>query len=1034
MRKLKNILAIVCLLLISDIAGAMPSITGKPELRRPAGLNEPSRLIVNRDEPNLEGEWNCLVILIDFPDYTWENQNDSNFANQDNPYTAEHFGSMLFSEGEYRHPGATSDYTGSMRDYYSEISSGDFTTNGVATRWYRAPEPYTYYCNTDGQVGTPDDNGYGEYPANVQGLIEQAIQSADDDVDFSDYDNNGDGIVDALFIVHAGPGAEAIPGDAGVNYIWSHKWSIPGLQLDNVFISEYTIEPQDGTIGVFCHEFGHAIGLPDLYDTDGSSEGIGEWCLMGGGGWCARPGDPLGTSPSHMCAWSKSRLDWVTVTYVDGSLNDATVTPVETSAEVYRVWQDGDIGPEYFLVENRRHIGFDAGLTRRQIDYGFPAPEGLLILHIDETQWSNEDDAHRLVDVVEASGLSDDGLYVENLDRERTRPADRDLLNPNRGDDGDLWPGFNQTTENRELWQGDRVKNRFGFETTPSSNSYSGNPSFVAISNIHFSGENVVCDFDIVEPDQPILLAGEIEFSDVEEGNGDGFFEPGETASINIHIRNVGRQDASTVALSASYNGDLDVTVEPEGNVAYPDIPAHDERPGRTPFRVSLPMDAPTMGSIILQCAATCSFDTADFIQFPFLVELAIRPPHEWAKHPDNPVLYGTEGEWDGSAILGISTLMVDDTLKTWYIGGQAMDTSGVLGVGYAWSADGGENFTKNPEPVISGRLPDWASTGFQGLAVMQTRNGYLMMLLGIDIEDVATIGRATSQDGISWAVDEQPSIVAGGWAAELFPIGNLTLFFDGRVTHCGFASSLEQGPVALGTAYSVDLVHWQLAPQPALLPTMNAEDFDGFVCFSPDVALLPDGIKLLYGGFSMDFQGRLGLVDVGNDLSMERHRGMEAGGSILIADPEGWEAGAMLLGGRMFEWRGDKRILYIVAGENSGAIGLAVESGPMSAPPATDEPAPVPQSVHLTSAYPNPFNGSTVVGFSLPRSSDVKLVLYDLAGRMVVEQPLGIRDAGTHRVAFSASNSAGMISSGYYFLSVESSFGSAKRGVLLLK
>ncbi len=149
---------------------------------------------------------------------------------------------------------------------------------------------------------------------NSQGLARHAVDAANNNVDFSDFDNDGDGEVDALFIVHAGPGAEVFGrNEVGANYIWSHKWQFPAVRLDGVTASSYAMQPESGAISVFCHEFGHLLGLPDLYDIDYSSQGIGEWGLMGKGTWCHREGDLPGTCPSHMIGWSKIQLGWAEV-------------------------------------------------------------------------------------------------------------------------------------------------------------------------------------------------------------------------------------------------------------------------------------------------------------------------------------------------------------------------------------------------------------------------------------------------------------------------------------------------------------------------------------------------------------------------------------------------------------------------------------------------------------------------------------------------------------------------------------------------
>ena len=109
------------------------------------------------------------------------------------------------------------------------------------------------------------------------------------------FDTDDDGFVDGIFLIHAGGGAEAEPNPTKrKDMIWSHKWTLPTpFSNSGVKVYAYSTEPEDGHVGVFCHEFGHVLGLPDLYDTTYRSEGVGIWCLMG-----AVHGEAAGTSPS----------------------------------------------------------------------------------------------------------------------------------------------------------------------------------------------------------------------------------------------------------------------------------------------------------------------------------------------------------------------------------------------------------------------------------------------------------------------------------------------------------------------------------------------------------------------------------------------------------------------------------------------------------------------------------------------------------------------------------------------------------------
>src|SRR6185295_3095633 len=178
------------------------------------------------------------------------------------------------------------------------------------------------------------------------------------------------------------------------------------------------------SIGVFCHEFGHVLGLPDLYDLDGNpddSEGVGEWDLMASGVYNHLSGHPAGSSPAHMSAWSRIRLGWVTPTWVLQDSAGVTIPPVESSGQVFRLWTNGEDLGEYFLVENRQPIGFDAGLVRSSVEAGDGATHGLVIYHVDDAltfSQGNNNAAHKLLDVVEAGGpeILSGFIGAQNLD------------------------------------------------------------------------------------------------------------------------------------------------------------------------------------------------------------------------------------------------------------------------------------------------------------------------------------------------------------------------------------------------------------------------------------------------------------------------------------------------------------------------------------------------------------------------------------------------------------------------------------------
>ena len=255
----------------------------------------------------VRGVVRVVVILAEFPD---------------NRFTTDrtHYEELLFSDGS--HP------TGSLRDYYSRASYGKVLISGEIHGPYELPEPYSYY--TAGKSGT------GSYPHNAQRMAEHAIAAASPEVDFSQFDPNGDAYVDALIIVHAGRGAEAVPSSDRVDHIWSHKWVLSHKITQNgINLFAYLTVPEDGRLGVWAHELGHLLfQWPDLYDTDYSSSGLGNWCIMAGGSW-----NDSGNTPALPSAWCKLSQGWVDAEVVTGKKNYRSAPLGRSSARLETVDQ-----------------------------------------------------------------------------------------------------------------------------------------------------------------------------------------------------------------------------------------------------------------------------------------------------------------------------------------------------------------------------------------------------------------------------------------------------------------------------------------------------------------------------------------------------------------------------------------------------------------------------------------------------------------------------------------------------------------------
>ncbi len=241
-------------------------------------------------------------------------------------FSRDYYVNLLFNGA----PGANS-----MRNFYIEQSANRYTVHGDVTDWVRVPQGYAYYDdNPDTNVWLfleDSVNGWydaqlaaGKSPAEIDAYLAQF-----DIWDRYDYNGNGnfdepDGYIDTFQSVHAGPGEE---GGGPPESIWSHSWyarygdqgvtgpdfnKLGGIQIgsSSFWVGKYTIQPEDGGVGVFTHEYGHDLGLPDLYDYYGEN-GTGFWTLMSSGSWIDEGKDTIGNKPSHMGAWEKFQLGWL---------------------------------------------------------------------------------------------------------------------------------------------------------------------------------------------------------------------------------------------------------------------------------------------------------------------------------------------------------------------------------------------------------------------------------------------------------------------------------------------------------------------------------------------------------------------------------------------------------------------------------------------------------------------------------------------------------------------------------------------------
>ena len=440
---------------------SLPRFITDPAYARSLGINQP------RGRPrSLTGSINALAVVVDFNDNI-------------HTVTASFFDTLIFA--------APVAGRGSVRDYYNEVSYGQVdivTVNLPGTLgWKRAPSLYSYYVN----------NNYcgGSYPQNCQKLAEDIVDAVDSVVDFSNYDNDGDGYAEPIMLIHAGPGAE-FTGDP--HDIWSHSWSLHNPRTyDGVTIADYVIMPEywmtvspstsDMTIGVFVHEMGHGFwNLPDLYDRDYSSRGIGRWSLMAGGSWNGPNSGGWGSdgsSPAWPDAWSRVQMGFVTPTDITSNQTGYAIPQAYNNpppAQTVLKLRSSALGSqEYFLLENRQQ-------TAGTYDEYLPG-NGLFIWHVDEAMWdySLQNDYECTQDP--HCNCSDSQHYLVALEQ---ADGNRDLeFGNNSGDAGDPFPG---TTNNRN-WT---------MATHPESSSwYACTDTCIGVTNISNSGATMTADLQV---------------------------------------------------------------------------------------------------------------------------------------------------------------------------------------------------------------------------------------------------------------------------------------------------------------------------------------------------------------------------------------------------------------------------------------------------------------------------------------------------------------------------------------------------------
>lgn len=985
--------------------------------------------------------FNIPVILVDFPDQRRE-------------FSPDQFDDMMNERG-YRG-------TGSFKDYYEEVSYGQLSPSATVVGWFTARNDHDYYG--------------GDSLTHQLELVQRAVDEAEAGglLDWSQFDNDDDGDVDVVVIIHAGRGGE----EGDDTNIWSFfgrlSWQNLDRTYDNVKIDAFTMQPEkfgndQSSIGVFVHEFGHGLDLPDLYDTDESSEGIGVWGVMGAGSWGGDGFSPH--TPTHFCAWSKTRLRWLSPDTVDSIRYDLKIDPIETNPIAYRIDNPSDHS-EYFFLVNRQKSGFDRRLPGK----------GLLIWHMDEDKtarwpWANDvnaEEPHYGVGLEQADGKFD----LENGN--------------NRGDSGDPFPGLSRNVV-------------FDNNSTPNSASYESRPSYVTVHNIALAGSTVSVDIWLPGSGAPYLTFESFSILET-DGDGDGLLNPGETAAMRIVLSNLGAADTAREVVGEISSDDPDITFLNQIATFF------DIRPGVSgvnvtdPFEFAIAKEAlPHTIPLNISIAAggvPPSFELFERIEIDVTLNQVGFPFSTSGSIKTAPSIVDIDGDGENEVIAGsddfsLYVLNRDGDLKWSFLTGNKLRSTPAVGdidrdgdlelvFGsmdknlYILNSDGSlrTQFATQGFVMASPAIKDMDGDGtletifgdHAGFLYVLRHDGKEFGSFPVDIGDPLVTATAVADlDG-----DGDDEIVLGSWSDSVYVLGN-----DGSI-QAGF-------PYATGDRIDSDPALADLNGDGRLEIVVGSDDdklhvidhrgspvfvyeTEGNVQGSPAVDDLDgDGeVEIFFG--SND--GKLyGIDSRGNDLPgwpYESSAPFSSAPVFLDLDNDGIAEivsadanGALLvlrIDGTLFsnfpvrldgsvkasfsvsdlDGDGDAEIAFGASsdiavidvksdwGGNpywwSMYRGNAFRTGFLGDSKLTVK-SPVsliPASFSVFPNYPNPFNPLTTINYQLPERSYVSVDIYNLLGEHVIRLFEGYQRPGSYRFVWDSGDSHGIpVSSGIYFLKV---------------
>lgn len=346
-----------------------------------------------------EGDYNVLVILVEFQDVKLNRQWGAPQTTVDN---------MLNSE-DFTFQGAT----GSVNNYFQRISGGKFNPKfDVAPPVLLSKKEIEYVTSNpdDKYIDAASGQEITCYPAGR--MVEEALKALEGSIDFSKYDSDGDGTVDFVYIFFAGQGATT--GGDRYHNIWPHAYTLTAaigapVEVGGLKVNRYCTSSELGTnrklsgIGTFCHEFSHVLGLPDLYDTK-NNNGTVSPCFSPGSFSNMDAGNYNNSehTPPFFSVYEQYAMEWMKPASLSGT-GHYTLLPLEARPYGYQLFSPNN-PQEYFILEARGNSFLDRHLSGH----------GLLVWHIDfnlpiwQANTVNNVASHQRIDLIEADNLFDE--------------------------------------------------------------------------------------------------------------------------------------------------------------------------------------------------------------------------------------------------------------------------------------------------------------------------------------------------------------------------------------------------------------------------------------------------------------------------------------------------------------------------------------------------------------------------------------------------------------------------------------------------